>query len=73
MLAVWHAVLIALSYKTIARKQDGLWNRVLGRIVVPTYLLGAGGVFFYTLAVRLAAPVVVPVGYTDDEMATPYT
>ncbi|KAF1974932.1 hypothetical protein BU23DRAFT_423678, partial [Bimuria novae-zelandiae CBS 107.79] len=60
VLVVWHAVLITVSYSS-ARANGGhakheVWSRVLSRVLVPAYLVGALGAFGYALVSRIAGP-----------------
>jgi hypothetical protein len=59
VLAAWHAGLIALSFEAFAGHGRGRrrGSRVLGRVLVPAYLVVALVALFYTLATRLAAPL----------------
>lgn len=79
VLAAWHVVLIALSLKAIAGHgqsgkrggRQGAWSRVLGRVVVPGYLVVALAAFVYALTTRLAAPRAVPMD-ASAQASTPY-
>ncbi|KAF2450405.1 hypothetical protein P171DRAFT_479495 [Karstenula rhodostoma CBS 690.94] len=57
VLAAWHVLLILVSERAMADgKRGGAWSRVLGRGIVPGYLVVALGGLFCALATRRAAP-----------------
>ncbi|KAJ4289036.1 hypothetical protein N0V90_011378 [Kalmusia sp. IMI 367209] len=74
-LVAWHAVLVALSYKAIIeksveRKKGYTWGKILGRVLVPAYLVVALVGLFSTLASRIATPIVLPRA-ADSAASTP--
>ena len=64
VLVLWHGVLIALGYKTVGRR-DGAWSRVLSRVLIPVYLVGAMVGFVWKVAGRMGASVAVPSLYNN--------
>lgn len=69
LLAGWHFWLGRLSYKTIIESNEDAgskrrvsWGRVLGRIVMPLFLLSFGLQFAYLLFERITKPAPIVIG-----------